>query len=455
MENKKQIEYPFMDGTGKLSYDLSGFGEVDARKYCLFETLGDKRIDKLNFEDRANLMQSFCNDLYNQRFSMHVRYSHSGCGTEKDVMCPFTGRIKKMLNFASNDYLNMSQHPEVINAAKEALDRYGAGAGASCITSGSVDVMKELEKEIAATFKTEDAMVFPSGYATNIGVLGGMLRGNDVAIIDMYSHASIIDGGMQTNALFFVHNDVRSLETQLKKADKMYANKIVAVDAVYSMDGDIAPLPEILELCRKYNAWLMVDDAHGFGVLGKNGCGVAEHFGLEGKIDLMVGTLSKAIGTVGGFVAAKKPIINYLRFASRSHFFTTAPFISANAAALASIRIIKEDAARRQKLWDNIAHFKNRFTTAGMNILDTSSSIFPVIMGDSNKALEAAYRLHEADILVNPVPYPAVPRKLARVRMSISAGFDFSQLDKGAEEMIRIAADLDITGKKVKDSSIV
>ncbi len=444
MKTPRFVMYPFMDDSEVLSFETSDNKEVDSHKYSLYEVIGDNRLTNLRISDRAKLLQSWLNDSLNKNCAHHDRISYSGCNVEKDVLCPYTGKVSSMLNFASNDYLNMSQHPTVINAAKEALDQYGAGSGAASVSGGRFKVTADLEKELAQTFCTEEALVYSSGYNTNVGVLGALLKENDVAIIDMYSHASIIDGGMQSNALFFIHNNLHSLESQLKKATKLYKNKIVAVDAVYSMDGDIAPLPEIVELCKKYNAWLMVDDAHGFGVLGKNGCGVIEHFGLEGKVDLVVGTLSKSVGTVGGFIAAKKEIINYLRFASRPHFFTTAPFVSANAAALASIRIIKEDAERRNKLQDNIAYVKKRLLDSKFNILKTTTAIFPIITGSSHLAFEAAYKLHKADILVSPVPYPAVPRKLARVRMTLSAGFSKAQLNKGLEEIIRVGKELTI-----------
>jgi glycine C-acetyltransferase len=326
----------------------------------------------------------------------------------------------------------MSQHPSVINASIEALLQYGAGAGASCNGSGQTKLKLDLENEIANTFEYEKALVYPTGFMTNTGVLSALLKTNDVAVVDMLAHASIMDGVENRNKILFRHNDMRSLELALIRAKKSYNNIIVVIDGVYSMDGDIANLPEIAGLCKKYQCMLMVDEAHAFGVLGKNGLGILDHFNMPAdSIDILVGTLSKAIGSSGGFVTGKKELINYLRFASRPYFFTTGPFIAANAAALESIKIIKQDSERRTNLWKNINYFKSKVINGGFNIGNAETAIFPIILGNHHLVMDVTKIMGHNGVLVNGIPYPAVPRKQTRIRMTITSEMTIAQLDKG------------------------
>jgi glycine C-acetyltransferase len=261
---------------------------------------------------------------------------------------------------------------------------------------------------------------------------GGLLRSKDVAIVDMLSHASIMDGVECRNKIFFKHNDMQSLEFILNRSRGQYSNMIVVVDGVYSMDGDIANLPEISGLCKKYGALLMVDEAHAFGVLGEGGLGMTDYFDMPpDTIDILVGTFSKAIGSAGGFVTGKKELITYLRYASRPFMFTTAPFIPAMAAALESIRVIKEDRERRTALWRNIRYFKSKLITSGFNIGNSETSIFPIILGNHNRVLDVARIMGTKGVLATGFPYPVVSRKQTRVRMTVTAGMTFEQLDKG------------------------
>ncbi len=422
--------------TDEISFQLSDFGKIDSKKYTLYEVLFDPRLDKLGLDERFDIFNDFNEDADRNNFTINRRYSLNGAETERDVFDPSVNRVVRMVNFGSNDYLNMSQHPLVIDAAMRALETYGAGSGSSCVTTGRTKVKSDLEDEIADTFRFEKALVFPTGFMTNTGVLSGLLRSNDVAIVDMFSHASIMDGVESRNKLFFRHNDMRSLESAMVRANGQYANKIVVVDGVYSMDGDIANLPEISGLCKKYGCKLMVDEAHAFGVIGKNGLGMTDHFNMPAEtIDILVGTLSKSIGSTGGFVTGKKELINYLRFASRPYFFTTAPFIPAMAAALESIRVIRSDKQRRENLWANIHYFKSKILEGGFNVGTAETAIFPIIIGNHNLVMNAARIMGANGVLAIGVPYPAVSRKQTRIRMIVTAEMTKAHLDKGYKEL--------------------
>lgn len=418
-------------------------GKIDATKYTLYEVLFDPQLNKLSWDERFKIFQEFNDDADRINYTINRRYSTNGPATECDIYDPAEEKIVKMLNFASNNYLNMTTHPKVINAAKEALEIYGTGSGASCVTTGRTKVISDLEQEIAETFEYDQALVYPTGYMTNTGVLNGILRSNDVAIVDMLAHASIIDGVENRNKIFFRHNNMRSLEEAIIKASSQYSNKIIVVDGVYSMDGDIANLPEIAGLCKKYNCKLMVDEAHAFGVIGKNGLGIADHFNMPAStIDIHIGTLSKAIGSSGGFVTGKKEIINYLRFGSRPYFFTTAPFIPAIAAALESFRIIKSDHLRREKLWNNIRFFRSKIRSGNFDIGPAETAIFPVILGDHHLVMKSAWKMGTKGVLAVGVPYPAVSKRQTRIRMIVNSEMNEEQLDKGYGVLLQTITEL-------------
>ena len=417
-------------------FQLSEFGNIDSKKYTLYEVLADPKLDVLSIQERFRIFQSFHEDADRNEFTPNRRYALNGVNTERTVFDSSINQTIKMINFGSNDYLNMTQHPGVIYAAMEALQQYGAGAGASCSASGLTKLKVDLEAEIANTLGYENALVYSTGFMANTGVLSALLRSNDVAIVDMFAHASIMDGVANKNKILFKHNDMHSLETVLKRVHRQYTSKIVVIDGVYSMDGDIANLPDISALCKKYGCLLMVDEAHAFGVIGKNGLGMTDYFEMPAEsIDILVGTLSKAIGSSGGFVTGKKELINYLRFASRPYFFSTAPFIASTAAALESIRIIKEDKQRRDDLWLNINYFKSKVKAGGFNIGQAETAIFPIILGNHNRVMDVSRIMGTNGILTNGIPYPAVSRKQTRIRMTVTAGMTTAQLDKGYDEL--------------------
>ena len=432
-----------------ISFQISNFNNIDAKKHTLYDVLADPKLDNLDIAERLAILSSWENDVEKNQMSTYQRYALDGCKTERTVFDFSANKAIQMVNFGSNDYLNMSQHPKVIHAAIEAIHQYGIGAGAACNASGLTKIKLDLENEIAHTFGYEKALVYPSGFMTNIGVLNSLLRSNDIAIVDMLAHASIMDGVADKNKMLFKHNDMRSLETVLNRVNKQYKNKIVVVDGVYSMDGDIANIPEISALCKKYDALLMVDEAHAFGVIGKNGLGILDHFDMPpDTIDILVGTLSKTIGSSGGFVTGRKELINYLRLASRPYFFTTAPAAASNAAALESIRIIREDTHRKNRLWENIDYFRSKLNQDSFSMGNAETAIFPIILGDLKKVFDVIRIMGNNGVLANGVPYPAVSRKQTRIRMTVTSEMTVEQLDKGYSALCNA---IHIFEKKVKE----
>ncbi len=416
------------------TFQASPHGNLDARQLTLYEALLDPQLDKLSLDDRIAVFDNFLDDADRINYTFGRRVCYNGSATERQVFDPAVNRVVSMVNFGSNNYLNMATHPSVVAAAARALEIYGAGSGSSCITTGRTNVKSDLEAEIADTFGYENALVYPSGYMTNSGVLSALLRSNDVAIVDMFAHASIIDGTEGRNKIFFKHNDMYALERAMVKASSQYANKIVAIDGVYSMDGDIANLPEIVGLCKKYNCKLLVDDAHAFGEKGKRVLGILDQIDMPpATVDILVGTMSKAVGSAGGFVTGKKAIINYLRYASRPYFFTTAPFIPAMAAALESIRIIRSDGQRRGQLWENIHYFREKILAKGFHIGPAQTAIFPIILGDHHLVMTSTWMMGKNGVMAFGVVYPAVSRKQSRIRMNVTAEMTQQQLDKGIQ----------------------
>ena len=427
-----------------MYFDISPAGEIDANKYSLYNFTGDPKLEYAEWDSRMDMMNSWFSDMKtNERF-LYERESINGSKVVSKIIDPVTKEVREMLNFASNDYLNLTQDPRVLEKVTAIAPYYGAGAGGVPLLSGSMNIIKQLQEKIAEMKGMEQAIVYSSGYGANIGTISGLLGHRDVAIYDMFAHASLIDGSKGSNKKFFSHNDPASLEKVLKNIQNKYINKLVVVDGVYSMDGDICNLPEILDIAHYYGAWVLVDEAHATGVIGKTGKGTLEHFGLEGKVDIITGTLSKAVGSVGGYVAASSRLINYLKYTSRSYMFSTSPFIGSVVSSLEALNLISNQEAGMDKLWENIHYVKNKLLKAGFNIGNAETAIFPIIIGDDNKVKEMTYRLHLKNIFVNPVPYPAVPRKLTRVRMTITAGFSIEQLDYTLNQIEEIGKELNI-----------
>ncbi|MFT5882710.1 MAG: 8-amino-7-oxononanoate synthase [Crocinitomicaceae bacterium] len=336
-----------------------------------------------------------------------------------------------LLNFASNDYLGLANHPAVKSAYIDAVEKWGAGSGSSRLICGSLKPHRQLESYIADAKGTDAAIVFANGYATAVGILPGLLRKGDTVILDKLSHASLIDGARLSGATIrvFPHNDLEKLEKLLASTTaKASTNSrvLIVTESVFSMDGDIAPLLEIIELKKKYGVLLLVDEAHGLGVYGTSGMGLSEHLDCGSEIDLHMGTLGKAAGVAGGYIAASRDYIELFVNRSRSFIYSTAPPPAQSAAALAGIKIIRSDEGTelRAKLWSNIQTFAEHTDKK----LPTSS-IIPWHVGDTAAALELSQSLQQHRILAPAVRYPTVPRNTARLRITLTAAHDISHIE--------------------------
>lgn len=332
--------------------------------------------------------------------------------------------------FISNDYLGMSQRPETIEAGIEALKKYGTGACAAQVIGGYLDIHHQLEKKIAEFVGQEDAILFSSGFGANAGMLRALLGKNDIAFVDSFIHTSAFSGLIGTNIKRIGHNDLEYLETALKREEHNYKTKMVIIDGVYSQDGDLSKLPEIISICKRYNAMLMVDDAHGIGVFGEKGRGVAEHFNCLGEIDIITGTFSKSFGCVGGFVAASSKIIQYLKFYADSNIFSAALTPQVTASVLKAIELIQTRPEIRLKLWDNVNYLRSELKRNNIDIGNSVSPIFPIMVRDNKKVYEIAKTLQENGIFAIGIVYPAVRTKEARLRVSVLATHEREDLDK-------------------------
>lgn len=427
----------------EITFKCGESGNIDSEIYSLFDFIDGKCVDRCLIKDRADMMFSYVEDnKYNGKYH-YKRESQSGSSPQMDVKNLY-GETKSLINLASNDYLNLTKHPLVKKASIEAIEKYGVGTGSVPLLAGTLDIHNLLEKRLAEFKSCEDAMLYTSGFGTNYGVLSTLLGPNDIAILDRYVHASIIDGCKHTNVKFFKHNDMKSLEQVLQRHGSKYSNVIVVVDGVYSMDGDIAPLDKIVEVSHKYNALVMVDEAHATGVIGENGKGTPDYHNVAGDVDIVVGTLSKGLGGVGGFVASDKKIINYLRHLSRPYFFSTSLPPSVTAAMIECLNVLEKEPCHQEKLWKNIKYFKNGVLDLGFNIGNSETAIFPIILGDDLKVIEMSVIMENEGVMVNPIPFPAVPRKLSRIRMTLTAGLTIDQLDHTLDTLKRAGEKLKI-----------
>ncbi len=331
----------------------------------------------------------------------------------------------------SNDYLGLTQHPKVKEKAKEAIERFGCGSGASRLISGTFSLHDELEKRLAEFKKTEAALVFASGYAANLGVISSLAGKGDVIIVDKLNHASIIDGCRLSEAdlRVYPHKNMVFLEKILKQTQNKRL-RLIITDGVFSMDGDIAPLPEIVDLAEKYNALVMVDDAHGTGVLGKEGRGTVEYFDLDGHIDIQMGTLSKALGSLGGFIAGSNVLIEYLINKARSFIYSTALAPVQVATALASLEVIQTEPQLQLRLLQNVRYLKEGLQSIGFDTMESPTQIIPVFIGDTAKTMQASKFLYENGIFVPAIRPPTVPKGKSRLRLSLMATHTTVHLDK-------------------------
>lgn len=352
---------------------------------------------------------------------------------------------RKMLMFGSNAYTGLTGDQRVIDAGKAALDKYGSGCAGSRFLNGTLDIHVQLEKELAEYEHKDAALCFSTGFTVNSGVIPTIVGRGDYLICDDRDHASIVDGRRLSFAtqLHYKHNDMEDLERILEKLPHD-AIKLIVVDGVFSMEGDLAKLPEIVELKHKYNCSIMVDEAHGLGVFGEGGRGVCHHFGLQDEVDLIMGTFSKSLASIGGFIASDWDTINYLRHTSRTYIFSASDTPAATACALEALHIIENEPERRQHLWDVTNYALNRFREEGFEIGETESPIIPLYVHDVEKTFVATAKAFEYGVFINPVIPPACAPQDTLVRFALMATHTEEQVERGVQILKRVFKELDI-----------
>ena len=337
---------------------------------------------------------------------------------------------REMIMVGSNNYLGLVNHPRVMKAAQDAVDRYGVATCGSRFLNGTLDIHTDLEERLAKFMKKEAALAFSTGFQTNQGIISTLISRGDAVVTDRMVHASIIDACRLSygDVHKFKHNDMADLERIISSLDNDIG-KLIVVDGVFSMEGDLANLPEIVEIAKKNNVKVMVDDAHGIGVMGKNGRGTAEHFGVEDDVDLVMGTFSKSFASLGGFVAGEKKVISYIKHFARSLIFSASITPASVATVLTTLDIIENEPERRERLWQITEKMKSGFQAMGYNTGPTETPIIPVIIGNDEMAFMLWRLLREAGIFTNPVIYPAVPKDQSLIRTSYSATHSDEELD--------------------------
>ncbi|MCD6319129.1 MAG: pyridoxal phosphate-dependent aminotransferase family protein [Candidatus Desulfofervidaceae bacterium] len=339
----------------------------------------------------------------------------------------------RMIMLGSNNYLGLTEDARVKEAAIAAIKKYGTGCAGSRLLNGTVDIHEALEAQIASFFGKEAAVVFSTGMQANLGCIQALVTQDSIAILDKFDHASIIDGCRLAYGDFkrYPHNDMKSLERILKCHPER--GKLILVDGIFSMEGDLANLPEIVSLARKYGARVMVDDAHGIGVMGENGKGTAEHFHLEKEVDIIMGTFSKSLATIGGFIAARKDVVEYVKHVGRALLFSASLAPPLVAAASTAFKIIEAEPERREQLWRNAHFWLNGLKSLGFDTGYSTTPIVPVIIGEADKTFEMCYYLEEYGVFVSPVVPPAVPPGRALLRTSVMATHTQEQLERALD----------------------
>jgi len=363
---------------------------------------------------------------------------HTAPATRVDVEDTKTGELRKnLINFASYNYLGLSYRDEVKEAIKAAVDVYGGGSSGSPILSGTTSLHRQLSERLAAFKGKEATLIFPTGYSANVGVIAGLMRSGDLIVADQYAHASIVDGMILSKAKsrFFRHNRADDLDRKLKGFE---GKKLVIIEGVYSMDGDVASLPEIVEVAKRHDARILIDEAHSTFVFGEKGRGVAEHFGLDDEIDLHIGTFSKSLGGQGGFLAGSHALINYIRGFSRSRFFSCALAPTVTAGILKALELADAEPELRTRLWENVEFMQKRLRDAGVDVGDSESQVIPIMVRNDALIFDLGEELLREGVFINPVKYPAVGKHKSRFRMSISAAHTREDMDEGAEIIIRV-----------------
>jgi 8-amino-7-oxononanoate synthase len=363
--------------------------------------------------------------------------------SDQDTVVKINGN--KVLMFGSNSYLGLTNHPKVKEAAKAAIDKYGTGCAGSRFLNGTLDIHIQLEERLARLVNKDAALCYSTGFQVNIGVVSLLAGRHDYLLLDELDHASIIEGSRLSfsKVLKFAHNDMDALECKLKVCHKDKI-KLIVVDGIFSMEGDIIKLPELVRLAQKYDASVMVDDAHSLGVLGKNGSGTASHFGLTDKVDLIMGTFSKSFASLGGFIAADKEVINFIKHTSRTLIFSASMTPASTATVLATIEIMENEPERIQHLWDITHYALNGFKSVGFDTGKSETPIIPLFIRDDIKALQLTQMLLEDGIFVNPVVSPAVPKEDCLIRYSLMATHTKEQVEISIEKIAKASKKLGI-----------
>ena len=363
--------------------------------------------------------------------------------SDQDTVVKIDG--KSVLMFGSNSYLGLTNHPKLKEGAIKAIEKYGTGCAGSRFLNGTLDIHLELEEKLAKLVHKESALVFPTGFTVNSGVIPSLVGRDDYLIFDERNHASIIEGKRLTfgKTLKYKHNDMEHLEKVLKKCETDRV-KLIVTDGVFSMEGDVARLPEMVELAKRYNASLYVDEAHSLGVFGTTGAGVCEHFGVSDDVDLIMGTFSKSLGTIGGFIAADENIINYLKHTSRTLIFSASITPASTGCVLAALDVMADETWRKYQLWANTKRAKEGFEKAGFEIGPTETPIIPLYVRDNMKTFTLTRMLMDDGVFVNPVVTPAVSPEDTLIRYSLMATHTFEQIDESIEKISKIARQIGI-----------
>ncbi|MGC1783411.1 MAG: glycine C-acetyltransferase [Acidobacteriaceae bacterium] len=368
---------------------------------------------------------------------------------EQEPVCTYDG--KRVINLASNNYLGLTAHPKLREAAIEATRKFGVGSGAVRTIAGTMRIHMELEEKIARFKNVEACVVFQSGFAANAGTVSAILGKEDFIISDELNHASIIDGARLSRAKIkvFRHKDTAHAEELLREIQNEPGHKLLITDGVFSMDGDIGPVDKLCDLADKYGAIMMVDDAHASGVLGRNGRGSIDHFHCHGRVDVQVGTLSKALGALGGYVCGTRDLIDYLYHRARPFLFSTSHPPSVAATCIAAFDILETEPERIERLWSNTRYFKQQLSAAGFNIggVNTPASetpITPIIIGDGRAAMDFSRKLFEAGVMATGIAFPTVPEGKARIRTIITSEHTYTQLNQALEIMSRVGKQMGI-----------
>jgi len=353
---------------------------------------------------------------------------------------------KRVLNFCSNNYLGLANHPKLVSAVQEAVNKYGVGPAAVRTIAGTMELHLELERRLATFKGVESAIVFQSGFNANLATIQALVGKEDMIFSDELNHASIIDGSRLSGAqiIRFAHANPADLERVIKESEGTYRRALIISDGVFSMDGDIAPLDKLVEVANRYNILLMVDDAHGEGVLGKGGRGIVDHFNLHGKVDIEIGTLSKAFGVVGGIVAGNAVIIEWLHQRGRPFLFSSASTVPDVAACLAAVDMLEESTVLVDRLWENTRYFKSEIKRLGFDTGQSVTPITPIMLGEAPLAQQFSRELFDEGVFAMSIGFPTVPKGKARIRVMISAAHSRDDLDKGIQTFARVGKHLGV-----------